>query len=146
MKWLVVATGICLLVGIAGAQTLTIEQEESLLWSYAGNNTLDYIAFVGDTITNQIHFDASPYYYVNSTDIAWKYKVGDCSEQSLIAQRMIVPYINSEVVHGWEGKEMHDTVKWYYEGQWGYYDHAERKGFKELGMGLAPKEYIRWSE
>lgn len=131
---------ICLIIQLASA--ITIEEQASIIH----NNSVSDKSFVNNVnlwIYRNIKYTSNSEWTVNSTDITWENRFGDCSEMALLGERMMKPYIDAYVVYGMvEGKGLHDTVRVHYDKYTRYMDHSEKNNFTELGIGLHPKEIL----
>jgi hypothetical protein len=83
---------------------------------------------------------------VNSTTLTWEYRNGDCSEFSLLYEKLLGYYLPATIVHGTVDRATwgHDTV-WYIlpDGSAHYIDVGDHETwFHQTGTGLSHGEYI----
>jgi hypothetical protein len=124
---------------------ITIEEQAAIIRNNSPNDKW-FANNVNIWIAENIKYSASDSMNVNSTDITWENRVGDCSEIALLGERMMKPYIDVHVVSGWMPGGVngyrHDTVRLHYDKYIRYMDGVENLDFIEYNDGLDPSERI----
>ena len=129
----------CIIIPFASA--MTIEEQAEIIY-YNSTSELNFADNVNIWIGANIRYNASDSRYVNSTNITWENRVGDCSEIAWLGERMLKPYIDAHVVSGMVGTYPHDTVRLHIDKIIRYMDHATELGFDEMYTGLDPSELV----
>lgn len=135
---------LCMLVPMVSS--ITVEEQAAIIHNNSVNDKW-FANNVNIWITENIKYSASDSMKVNSTNITWENRVGDCSEIALLGERMMKPYIDVHVVSGMiiekDGTTYaHDTVRLHYDKYIRYMDGVENLNFIEYNDGLLPSEIL----
>jgi hypothetical protein len=122
------------------------DEQASLIHNWS-NSDQQFVQWVFYWVYNNINYKAKPGMDITSTDVTWRTRIGDCSELSLVYERMLSPYIKAHVVHGSIPARglLHDTVRIYIDQYTRYIDdYNNTVGFIEWDKGIYPGEYITY--
>lgn len=83
---------------------------------------------------------------IHDPDRSWQDRYGDCSEQAVLTQAMILharPHLDVRQVWGvCPGRGRHDTLEVHLNKYVWYIDAAYQPGFVKIGDGLVPGERV----
>jgi len=139
---------------IPPVSAITIEEQAIIIKDESYASTIDqnfndkaFAYNVHKWVNNNVHFTTPLSWNVNSTDLTWENRIGDCSEISLIEERMLKPYMDVHVVSGLTELTMsgqwHDTVEIHIRGEKPYIiDEKYFPKFNKVYDGMHPTERI----